>query len=219
MNHAPRHSDQRLDAALAETPLIAILRGIPTSDAVLVVQALFDAGIRVAEVPLNSPTPFDTIRLLVEHFGKDMVIGAGTVTRPAEVRQLAECGALLCVSPNTNPEVIAEALRLGMSPVPGFQTPTEAFAALAAGARHIKLFPATGRANDLLALTAVLPPDARVVAVGGVTPLNLATFRAAGATSFGVGSDMYRKGASAAAVGAKAQTWVAACRESNGRPT
>ena len=219
MNHAPRHSDQRLEAALAEVPLIAILRGLPSSDAVAVVQALFDAGIRVAEVPLNSPTPFDTIRLLVEHFGRDMVIGAGTVTRLSEVRQLAECGALLCVSPNTNPEVITGALRLGMTPVPGFQTPSEAFAALAAGASHIKLFPATGRANDLQALRAVLPQDARVVAVGGVTPQNIEAFRAAGAGAFGVGSDLYRKGDRADTVGARAKAWVAACREAHGGPT
>lgn len=211
--------DQRLDAALAQAPLIAILRGLPTAEALSVVQALYDAGIRVAEVPLNSPAAFDTIALLVEHFGDRMVLGAGTVTELGQVRQLAACGALLCVSPHTDQALIAEAIRLGLIPVPGFQTATEAFAALAAGARHLKLFPAAQRATELAAMMAVLPRGVQVVAVGGITPADVPTLWAAGASAFGVGSDIYRRGTSADAVRARAQAWVARCSRMPAAPT
>lgn len=208
---SPAASMQRLDSALAQAPLIAILRGLPTSGALAVVEALYDAGIRVAEVPLNSPAAFETIALLVTHFGDRMVLGAGTVTEIGQVRRLAECGALLCVSPNTDPGVIAEAVRLGLVPVPGFQTATEAFAAVAAGARHLKLFPAAGKCGELASLMAVLPRDVTVVAVGGIAPTEVAALWAAGARAYGIGSDIYRPGTAADAVRARAQVWLAHC--------
>src|SRR6218665_1185939 len=117
----------RLDAALAELPIVAILRGLRSDEAVAVVGALYEAGIRVAEVPLNSPDPFETIALLCRAFGDRMAIGAGTVTDPEQVRRLAACGATICVSPNTDAGVIAEAIRLGLVPLPGCVTPSEAF--------------------------------------------------------------------------------------------
>ncbi|WP_167758653.1 2-dehydro-3-deoxy-6-phosphogalactonate aldolase [Zemynaea arenosa] len=196
---------QRLDAELAEVPVIAILRGLRTGEAVDVVEALFDAGIRVAEVPLNSPDPFVTIARLAAHFGDRMMIGGGTVVTVEQVAQLAATGATLCVSPNTDPTVIRAALASGLVPVPGFATPSEAFAARAAGARHLKMFPSAGHASDLAAIRTVLPKDTHVVAVGGVNALTCAELAAAGASSFGIGGDLYRPGMSAAAVGARAR--------------
>ncbi|HEY4079741.1 MAG TPA: 2-dehydro-3-deoxy-6-phosphogalactonate aldolase [Burkholderiaceae bacterium] len=208
----------RFDAALRELPVIAILRGITPEAAVEVVQALHDEGIRIAEVPLNSPRPFETIALLVRHFGSRMVLGAGTVTRVEQVRELAATGALLCVSPNTDPAVIREAIALGLVALPGYQTPSEAFAALAAGARHLKLFPAAGREADIAALRAVLPADAQLIAVGGATPANVAGYFAAGATALGVGSDLYKPGASAEQVRQRARVWVRACGAARDAP-
>lgn len=200
----------RFDALMAQVPIVAILRGLKTEEAVAVVQALFDAGIRVAEVPLNSPDPFATIALLVERFGDRMMIGAGTVTDPADVGRLADCAATLCVSPNTNPAVIAEAVRLGLVPLPGCATPTEAFAALAAGARHLKFFPAGGHASDIAALRSVLPRDVVLLAVGGVGPDVVPELRRAGVGGFGIGSDIYKPGDSAEEVGARARAVVEA---------
>jgi len=205
-----RFGEARFRAALQERPLIAILRGIGPDEAVDVVQALYDEGIRIAEVPLNSPWPFETIGRLVRRFGERMVIGAGTVTTVVQVRELAATGALLSVSPNTDAAVIAEALALGLVPLPGYQTPTEAFAAMAAGARQLKLFPAAGREADIAALRAVLPKDVTVIAVGGVTPQTLAAQLAAGAAGAGVGSDLYKPGMSAEAVRERARAWVRA---------
>lgn len=217
MTAAPLAPVQRLEAALAEMPVIAILRGLTCEAALDVVQALYDAGIRVAEIPLNSPHPFQTIALLVKHYGDRMVLGAGTVITVAQVQELAATGAVLCVSPNTNTEVIREAIALGLVPVPGFQTPSEAFAALGAGAQHLKLFPAMARSADLKALMAVLPP-ACVWAVGGYSAGDIATLKAAGATAFGIGSDMYRPGADAEMVRARAVHWAAAA-SARGAPT
>jgi Entner-Doudoroff aldolase len=200
----------RLDALLDEMPIVAILRGIRADEAVAVVEALFDAGIRIAEVPLNSPDPFATIALLAGQFGARMMIGAGTVTDPTEVRRLADCGGRLCVSPHTDPVVIAEALRLGLVPMPGCATATEAFTAFAAGARHLKYFPAGGHADDIAALRTVLPPAVRLLAVGGVSLANLPALRKAGVEAFGIGSDLYKPGRSAGEVGARATAFVAA---------
>ena len=184
----------RLERSLEAMPIIAILRGLRTDEAIAVVEALFDAGIRVAEVPLNSPDPFTTIRLLVEHFGDRMLLGAGTVIDTEQVPLLAATGAALCVAPNTDASVIRAAIDAGLLPLPGFQTPSEAFAALGAGARYLKFFSAAGHMADLAALSAVLPRDARVIAVGGVSDDNVAGLRIAGACAFGLGSDLYRPG-------------------------
>lgn len=198
----------RLDATLAEVPVIAILRGIRPEEAIDIVEALYAAGIRVAEVPLNSPQPFDTIRALVAHFGERMVLGGGTVLTVEQVAELAACGASLCVSPNTDPDVIRAAIAHGMAPAPGFLSPTEAFAAVAAGGRHLKMFPAAGRAGDLAALRSVLPRDVQLVGVGGVNALNGAELAAAGASSFGIGGDLYKPGMTAEEVGARASAML-----------
>ena len=211
-------AELRLDAALAQAPVIAILRGLRSEEALAVVQALYVAGVRVAEVPLNSPSPFATIALLVRQFGERMVIGGGTVTELAQVGQLVECGAQLCVSPNTDAAIIAEARRRGMAPVPGFETATEAFAALAAGARHLKFYPATGRTGELKAMMAVLPRYAHVTAVGGVTPRDVPLMLDAGARAFGVGADVYQPGTLPEAVRNRAETWIAACKQGLRRP-
>lgn len=203
---------QRLDQALAALPIIAILRGLQAAEAIAVVEGLFDAGIRVAEVPLNSPDPFTTIKLLVDHFGERMLLGAGTVTSVAQVRLLADTGAALCVAPNTDPEVIAAAIAAGLMPLPGYQTPSEAFAALAAGARYLKFFNAAGHAADLGALRTVLPREARVIAVGGVSSANLAQLAAAGACAFGIGADLYRPGLAPAALRERARRAAAMVR-------
>ncbi|WP_162184687.1 2-dehydro-3-deoxy-6-phosphogalactonate aldolase [Sphingomonas hengshuiensis] len=202
----------RLNVALAAMPVVAILRGLRADEAVAVVGALYDAGIRVAEVPLNSPDPFRTIGLLCRAFGDAMVVGAGTVTAIGQVGRLAECGAALCVSPNTDAAVIGEALRLGMIPLPGCATPTEAFSALAAGARHLKYFPAGGHEGDIAALRAVLPDGIAVLAVGGVRLSNIAALRAAGCAGFGIGADLYVPRRTAEEVGACARALVHAAR-------
>ncbi|VXC62017.1 2-dehydro-3-deoxy-6-phosphogalactonate aldolase [Massilia sp. 9I] len=199
---------KHLDDTLAQLPVIAILRGIRTGEALAIVDALYEAGIRVAEVPLNSPEPFDTIRLLVEHFGERMVLGGGTVVTVEQVAELAACGATLCVSPNTDPDVIRAALAHGMVPVPGFLSATEAFAAVAAGARHLKMFPSAGRAGDLSALRSVLPREVQLVGVGGVNALNGAELAAAGAGAFGIGSDLYKPGMGAEEVGVRARAML-----------
>lgn len=209
----------RFNEALREQPIIAILRGLTPEAAVAVVQALYDEGIRVAEVPLNSARPFASIALLVQHFGSRMVIGAGTVMSVEQVRELAATGAMLCVSPNTDPDVIREAVALGLVALPGYQTPSEAFAALAAGARHLKLFPAAGRQADIAALRAVLPTDVQLIAVGGATPVNAAGYFAAGAVALGVGSDLYKAGASTEAVRLRAHAWVRACEAVRSAPS
>jgi Entner-Doudoroff aldolase len=210
--HEITDAELRLEAALAEAPIIAILRGLRTEEAIEIVQALYSAGIRVAEVPLNSPNPFETITLLVQNFGKDMIIGAGTVTTLDQVAKLVGCGAQICVSPNTDPTIIAEALRFGIVPIPGFETATEAFQALDAGARYLKFYPATGRNAELKAIMAVLPREVHVTAVGGVTPRDVLSMFDAGAKAFGVGADVYQPGVLPPAVQLRAMTWIAACK-------
>lgn len=203
---------ERLDAWLAEMPLVAILRGIRPCEVVSVGEALVAAGIRLIEVPLNSPEPLKSIDLLSTALGSRAMIGAGTVTSVEQVGAVAAAGGRLCVSPTTCPDVIAAALDDGMVPIPGFQTPTEAFAALAAGARHLKLFPAQGREADLKALTTVLPADARVLAVGGIRPGALASWRRAGCAGFGIGSEVYRPGFTAGEVEDRGVRFVASVR-------
>ncbi|MGO4221228.1 2-dehydro-3-deoxy-6-phosphogalactonate aldolase [Lysobacter sp. TAF61] len=196
------------DARLHKAPIIAILRGITTAESVAVATALLDAGVTIAEVPLNSPDPFTTIRLLREHFGERMAIGAGTVLTVTDVERLVDTGCQFCVAPNTDADVIRASLAHGMLPLPGFATASEAFAAIAAGARHLKAFPAN--ASTLSGIKAVMPAGVQLIAVGGVSPDAVPSLLAAGAMAFGTGSDMYKPGRSADAVGARAREWVAA---------
>jgi len=206
-------SSRVLDA-LAATPLIAILRGIQVHEAVAVVEALLAHGMRVVEVPLNSPQALRSVQTLVGHFGDDIVCGAGTVVDAAEVDGVAAAGGQIVVSPNTDPAVIARTIELGLLPMPGAATPTEAYTALRAGARHLKMFPADqlGPAT-LKAWKSVLPADVAVYPVGGVTPENLADFLAAGAAGAGIGSALYKPGMSAADVAARARSFAAALHE------
>ncbi len=202
----------RFDEVLAQAPLVAILRGLH-EDAIAVGEALYAAGVRVAEVPLNSPDPFTTIAALVRHFDGRMLIGAGTVLQVADVERLAALGCAFCVSPNTDADVIRATVAHGMVSMPGFSTPSEAFAAIAAGARHLKAFPAHGAVPRLSALSAVLPKGVQLVAVGGVEASELDALRAAGVTAIGVGSDLYKPGRDAADVGARARGWLEALRQ------
>ena len=176
-------------------PLIAILRGIRPDEAVAHAEALIAAGITTIEVPLNSPEPFDSIARLIALFGDRALIGAGTVLDPGQVARLAGMGARLVVSPDADPEVIAATRAAGMESWPGVMTPTEAFAAIRAGATGLKLFPASlvGPAG-LVAIRAVLPPDLPVYAVGGAGPENFGDWIAAGASGFGIGTAIYRPG-------------------------
>lgn len=201
-----------LDDALAETPLIAILRGVRPDEVVEIGHALLRAGIRVIETPLNSPDPFASIEALTRALGRQAVIGGGTVLRVAEVDRLAEAGGRIVVAPNTAADVIARAVDLGLSPIPGFYTPSEAFAALAAGATHLKLFPAvSGGFAHMKALRAVLPPEARLYAVGSVRAEDFRQWRDSGAAGLGLGSDLYKPGMSAEDVYARAVRAVQAC--------
>lgn len=184
----------RVDEALTELPLVAIVRGVKPAEVEGVAQALYAAGVRCLEVPLNSPEPLESIRRLKAFAGR-MAYGAGTVLTSEAVDAVAEAGGELIVSPNTDPAVIRRTLERGMVPMPGFGSATEAFAAIAAGARQLKLFPASTYGPDhLKALRAVLPPDASVSPVGGVKPEDFASWWAAGARGFGLGGELYKPG-------------------------
>lgn len=199
------------DEALAASPLIAILRGITPAEAVAVGRALLDAGLRVIEVPLNSPEPLVSIAALARDLGDRALIGAGTVMSPADVAAVADAGGRLIVMPHSDPAVIRAAKAAGLACTPGVATPTEAFAALAAGADALKLFPAEMIGPPVVkALRAVLPPHVRLIPVGGITAANIPAYRAAGAAAFGIGSNLYAPGRPAAEVGRIARDLAAA---------
>jgi 2-dehydro-3-deoxyphosphogalactonate aldolase len=201
---------EALAQAMTQLPLIAILRGLTPAEAPATGQALVDSGFALIEVPLNSPQPLQSIATLTQLFPQTL-IGAGTVLNMQQVKDVHAAGGRLVVSPNFNPAVVAQALALGMVVLPGVATPTEAFAALEAGAHGLKLFPAEMiSAATVKALRAVLPKDAALMPVGGITPDNMAAYRAAGATGFGLGSALYAPGCSAQEVRNKAQLFVQA---------
>ena len=208
-----------IDALLAggAPPIVAILRGIRPDEAVAVAAVLVDAGIRLIEVPLNSPDPFASIAAIQQAFGDTALIGAGTVLDVAAVDTLADTGARIMVTPNTDPSVIAHAVARGLEPMPGFVTPSEAFRAIAAGARRLKLFPAVALGPAYLkAIRDVLPAHVRTWAVGGTDAGNIADWIAAGAEGIGVGGALYRPGDDAAVVADKARVLVAAWRAGAG---
>jgi 2-dehydro-3-deoxyphosphogalactonate aldolase len=187
------------------------LRGITPPKAVAITSVLIDAGITKIEVPLNSPDPFESIAAMVAEFGSFAEIGAGTVVKVEQVAAVAQIGARLVVSPDSNAEVIVAARAAGLHSIPGVFTPTEAFAAIRAGATGLKLFPAVNMGADgLQAMRAVLPPDMPVYAVGGVGPDDFAAWIRAGATGFGLGTALYAPEMTAADVGARARDIVAA---------
>jgi 2-dehydro-3-deoxyphosphogalactonate aldolase len=196
----------RLDEAMAASPVVAIIRGVKPDEAVAIAQAIHDGGIQAVEVPLNSPEPLESIRRIAEAFDGRMAVGAGTVLTPDQVDAVRDVGGTIIVSPNTNAAVIRRAVELGLDPAPGFSTPTEAFVAIDAGARRLKLFPAVsfGPAH-IKQIKAVLPADIEVWAVGGVGPANMAEWWEAGARGFGLGGEVYRAGQSPEETLAKAR--------------
>ncbi len=200
-----------LDRAMAECPLAAILRGITPPECEAVGTALVEAGFRILEVPLNSPDPLESIRLLADSFGERALIGAGTVLTPADVDRVHDAGGRLIVMPHGDPVVIAAAKACRLACLPGVATPTEAFAALAAGADALKLFPAEAIGPPVVkAWRAVLPAAVRLMPVGGIGPHNLASYLHAGAAGFGIGSMLYTPGKAADAVRRDARALVAA---------
>jgi 2-dehydro-3-deoxyphosphogalactonate aldolase len=180
--------------------------------------ALYDNGVRVVEVPLNSPEPFKSIELIAKQFAGRMIVGAGTVLSVQDVNVLKASGGQISVSPDCNEAVIARAVELGMVPLPGVFTPTEAFAAIRAGAIHLKLFPAEAASPAVIkAWKAVLPKNVKIYAVGGVTPDNMSDWLSAGASGFGIGSSIYKPGMSAAQVGEAAGKLVSAWMVAKGK--
>jgi 2-dehydro-3-deoxyphosphogalactonate aldolase len=199
------------DLLLQELPLVAILRGVTPQRVQGVAEALFGAGFRAIEVPLNSPEPLKSIEALAKHFGARCLTGAGTVLTTEQTDQVANAGGKLMVTPNTNPSVIARGVAKGLSVMPGFYTPSEGFAAIAAGAKYLKLFPAsTGGIGHLQAMLAVLPKTVPVYAVGGVGAGNMSEWRKAGAAGFGLGSELFKPDFSDEEIAARAQKCVAA---------
>jgi 2-dehydro-3-deoxyphosphogalactonate aldolase len=196
---------------LDECPLIAIIRGVDPGEVEAIGEAVREAGIRIVEVPLNSPEPLKSIELLAKKFGDSMLVGAGTVLRAEEVAEVRGAGGRLIVSPDTNTDVIAASVEAGLVSSPGYFTPSEAFAAIRAGAHALKLFPAEGANPAVLkGQLAVIPKDVPVMAVGGINPDNMRPWLDAGAAGFGLGSGLYKPGQSAAETLEKARAYVAA---------
>lgn len=202
-----------LDTYLKDLPLIAILRGVTPDEIVAVGRALYDAGFRVIEIPLNSPQPFESIRRLTAELGDSCLIGAGTVLTEAQVAEVDAAGGRLIVSPNANLAVIRASKAAGLVSAPGVATPSEGFAALDAGADSLKLFPAEQLGPAVVkAWRAVFPKELALLPVGGITPDNMGPYVAAGANGFGLGSALYKPGLSAAQVSANAQAFAAGWR-------
>ena len=203
---------QKFASHFQTLPLVAILRGLTPAEAPAIGEALADAGFGVLEVPLNSPQPLESIALLARAHPRSLV-GAGTVLTAEQVRDVHAAGGQLIVSPNFNAAVVREAIGLGMVCLPGIATPTEAFAALEAGAQGLKLFPAEAASPAVLkAMLAVLPAGTLMIPVGGITPASMAPWMAAGAHGFGLGSALYKPRRSASAVREAASEFAAAFR-------
>ena len=203
----------QLRTYLDQCPLIAIIRGVAPGDAEAIGDAIFDAGIRIIEVPLNSPDPLKSIEILAAKFGDRALVGAGTVFTPANVEDVKAAGGRLIVSPHVNAAVIRAAAAANLVSCPGYFTPTEAFAALDVGATALKLFPAEGASPAVLkAQLAVIPKQVPIFVVGGIGPDNMRPWLDAGASGFGLGSGLYKPGQSAAETAEKARAYVAGLR-------
>ncbi len=195
---------------LRQCPIVAILRGVRPDEAEAIGDALVGAGVRILEVPLNSPEPVESVRRLAARFGDRALVGGGTFRREAEVDAVARAGGRLLVTPHADPALVRAAKARGMVTMPGFLTPAEAFALLDAGADALKLFPAeAGGPAMLRALRAVLPAGTPLLPVGGVDAVSLPGWRDAGAAGYGCGSSLYKPGDSPQAVGRKAAALLA----------
>ena len=198
---------------LAECPLVAIIRGVTPEEAEEVGRAIWEAGIRIIEVPLNSPRPFDSIARLAAALGDSALIGAGTVLEPEDVGRVRDAGGRLIVSPDTHAPVIEAAVAADMVSMPGFFTPSEGFRALRAGAHGLKFFPAEAATPAVVkAQKAVLPKDVPLLVVGGVRPEAMRSWLDAGADGFGLGSGLYKPGRCAEETAANARAYVAGLR-------
>lgn len=202
---------KKIDSWLSKMPVVAIIRGVTPGEVVDIGAAIYEAGIGIIEVPLNSPDAFTSIAKLSNALGSECVIGCGTLVDKKNVRRVADAGAEIAVTPSTRPAIIKKCIKLGMTPMPGWATPSEAFAAYRAGARYLKLFPAaTYGSGHVKAIRAVLPEDAKVLAVGGVGPAVAREWLAAGIDGFGIGSEIYKPGLSAEQVAERARAIVTA---------
>jgi 2-dehydro-3-deoxyphosphogalactonate aldolase len=199
------------DVFAGGAPIVAILRGVAPSSCIQTAEVIHRAGIRVIEVPLNSPDPFTSIRALSSRLGCDCVVGAGTVLTVEDVNRTHDAGGELVVAPNCNTDVIRRAVQLKLNVMPGFATPTEAFTAIHAGASDLKLFPAaTYGPQHVKALRAVLPKNVRIIAVGGIGAGDVGAWLAAGTSGFGFGSELFRPEFTIAEVEHRARQLVAA---------
>jgi len=204
---------ERLELYLGACPLIAIIRGVTPDDAEAIGRALFENGIRIIEVPLNSPDPLKSIERLAASLGDSALVGAGTVLKPHQVADVRAAGGRIIVSPNVNKDVIAAAASDGLVSIPGYFTPSEAFQALDAGATALKLFPAEAASPAVLkAQLAIIPRDVPLLAVGGIKPDNMHPWLDAGARGFGLGGGLYQPGQTAAETAAKARAYVEGLR-------
>jgi 2-dehydro-3-deoxyphosphogalactonate aldolase len=202
-----------LGRRLAECPLVAIIRGVTPEEAEAIGEAIFEAGIRIIEVPLNSPQPFASIERLARRFGDIALIGAGTVLEAADVGRVSDSGGRIVVSPNTFSPVIEATAAAGLVSLPGFFTPSEAFTALSSGATGLKLFPAEGASPAVVkGQRAVLPKEVPLLVVGGISPANMQPWLDSGAQGFGLGSGLYKPGQSALETASKARAYVEGLR-------
>ena len=202
-----------LKNAMKQCGMIAILRGIQPGEVAAIGAALYDAGFRIIEVPLNSPEPYESIRRLRSTVAADCVVGAGTVLTEKQVMEVKAAGGEIIVMPHSDAQIIGTAKQAGLACAPGVATVTEAFSALAAGADILKMFPAEQLGPMVVkAWRAVIPANVALVPVGGITPENMASFSAAGASGFGLGSALYKPGMDAEQVRLNAEKFIAAWR-------
>ena len=209
----------RIDSALCHSPVLAILRGVRPEEVVAIVQSLYDSGIRIVEVPLNSPEPYESINNLSKAFNAKMIIGAGTVLNADQVKQVFDAGGEFIVSPNTHVKVIESSIELGMIPMPGVATPSDAFMAIDAGAKILKLFPAGCLGADWIkAIKPVLPIDVSLLAVGGVDSSNAQDYVAAGCVGVGIGGQIYKPGTTPAQASSNAIKVINSLRPNEDKP-
>lgn len=200
---------EALEQRLSQCPLVAIIRGVTPAEVVAVGEALCEEGICIIEVPLNSPDPFESIRLLAQNFGDLALVGAGTVLDPADVQRVADIGGRLIVSPNTYAPVIEATVAAGLVSAPGYYTPSEAFEAVRCGAHALKLFPAEAATPAVVkGQLAVLPKHIPLLVVGGITPGNIRPYLQAGARGFGLGSGIYKPGQTPVQVRMQARAYI-----------